>query len=180
MSEEQHEQRPSIEIHRTASRGRTYTRLPLADRFWAKVIKTDTCWLWSGSKLPGGYGQMARQRGIRPHIRAHRLSWELANGDIPDGLFVCHHCDNPACVRPDHLFLGTNGDNMRDMVSKGRSTARERNPQAKLTMPGARLIRQRYSEGGITYKQLAVDFNVSRPAIAFVIRGETWKEPNGI
>lgn len=86
-------------------------------RFWSKVQKTDDCWLWRATRFPKGYGQI-KIKGRRR--LAHRVAWELTNGPIPDGLQVCHHCDNPPCVRPDHLFLGTQSDNIQDAVSKGR------------------------------------------------------------
>jgi hypothetical protein len=86
-------------------------------RFWAKVCKTDTCWLWTGVKSVG-YGHMWDGSGRPKH--AHRLSWEIHHGPIPSGMDVLHRCDTPACVRPDHLFIGTASDNMLDAVSKGR------------------------------------------------------------
>lgn len=95
---------------------------PLADRFWPKVNKTLTCWLWTGAQQ-GGYGEMsAGRRGEQP-LRAHRVSWELAFGPIPAGLFVLHNCptgDNPLCVNPAHLFLGDAEANAKDMKAKGR------------------------------------------------------------
>jgi len=97
----------------------TGTRRSAADRFWEKVDTSRECWEWTGSKRPLGYGQMGIPGTNRP-VGAHRISWELHFGPIPDDMFVCHRCDNPKCVRPDHLFLGTPTDNVRDMVAKGR------------------------------------------------------------
>lgn len=90
-------------------------------RFWAKVKKGEGCWLWTASLRNKGYGAFAYRLNRRViQDRAHRFSWLLAFGPVPDGLFVLHRCDTPACVRPDHLFLGTNADNVRDMMAKGR------------------------------------------------------------
>lgn len=86
-------------------------------RFMNYVNKTETCWIWKGSKNPTGYG--ATNKGSIK-ISAHRFSYELFKGEIIDGLFVCHSCDNPSCVNPDHLWLGNNKDNMKDMHDKGR------------------------------------------------------------
>lgn len=101
---------------------------PVATRFWAKVEKTDGCWLWRASLNGNGYGQFALTavrlpNGKMPpgHMRiASRVAWELENGPIPAGMSVLHHCDNRRCVRPDHLFIGTQSDNMRDAFQKGR------------------------------------------------------------
>lgn len=89
-------------------------------RFWAKVSKSDNCWEWTAALHDSGYGIFGT--GDKRVDRAHRISWRLVNGDIPAGLFVCHHCDNRKCIRPDHLFLGTNDDNRADMVRKGRQS----------------------------------------------------------
>lgn len=92
---------------------------PVLDRFWEKVLVTDQCWWWMPRPIGSGYGRFV----IRYHIEelAHRFSYQLARGPIPDGLFVCHHCDNPRCVNPAHLFVGTALDNNRDCVRKGRN-----------------------------------------------------------
>src|SRR5690606_18431715 len=91
----------------------------LEERFWSKVTKGESCWEWGGYvDKQSGYGKLAMRPG--PPTGAHRVSWQLHNGPIPEGMWVLHSCDNPKCVRPDHLFLGTPLDNSRDMVSKGR------------------------------------------------------------
>lgn len=87
-------------------------------RFWRWVDKSGDCWLWMGAREGFGYGVFSIGTGRT--VGAHRYSWQSTRGEIPSGMFVCHHCDVPACVRPDHLFLGTHTDNMVDMVKKGR------------------------------------------------------------
>lgn len=93
------------------------------ERFWKRVEKTGGCWLWTGSCFPNGYGQFSLSK---TSVGAHRISWLIHNGDIPTGIFVCHHCDNPICIRPDHLFLGTAQDNTRDAATKGRMAKGDR------------------------------------------------------
>jgi hypothetical protein len=87
------------------------------ERFWSKVQKSDGCWLWNGRNGPPAARMLIAGR----FELAHRVSWRLHFGEIPAGKYVCHHCDNPPCVRPDHLFVGTPRDNMRDMIAKGRA-----------------------------------------------------------
>jgi hypothetical protein len=89
-------------------------------RFWEKVEKGDGCWLWTAATNQQGYGRFSVDR-VGTLWLAHHFAWVLAYGDIPDGLWVLHHCDTPACVRPDHLWLGTVTDNVRDMIAKGRA-----------------------------------------------------------
>lgn len=90
------------------------------DRFWSKVARGDGCWKYLGKIRPDGYGRFKVKRDYR---MAHRVAWTIVNGDIPDGLNVCHHCDVRDCVRPDHLFVGTQADNIHDMWAKGRAIA---------------------------------------------------------
>lgn len=115
------------------------------DRFWLRVGKTedDSCWLWLGSRKErnGGYGQLSFYGRF---AYAHRVSWHLSNGPIPEGAQVLHKCDNPPCVRPDHLFLGTQADNVRDMFRKGRESTvpnLSSNEQYHLRTEDAELIR---------------------------------------
>lgn len=100
----------------------------LRERFWSKVDRAGpahpqlgtACWTWVGSKSEKGYGRLSAGKHRASPLRAHRVSWELHKGPIPDKMFVLHNCDNPTCVNPDHLFIGTARDNTRDMVRKGR------------------------------------------------------------
>ena len=129
------------------------------DRFWAKVKKTNSCWLWMGGRDIEGYGRFS-------HGQAHRVAWELSRGPISTGLVVCHHCDTPACVNPDHLFVGTQRDNRLDCVRKGRqgkgpAFARgENNIFAKLSDDHVRAIRLLRSCGW-KVSRLSKMFNVS-------------------
>jgi hypothetical protein len=144
----------------------------VAERFWAKVEKTEGgCWLWTASRHPKGYGLLSF--GNRP-ARAHRVAWQLTNGDIPPGLFVCHRCDNPPCCNPEHLFLGTNTDNMRDASQKGRLSGGPGQP--KLTAEQVIGARQRHP--GVCYSALAKEFGVTFECIKNAVRGFTWASLN--
>lgn len=143
--------------------------------FWSKVRQSDGCWEWTGA-LNGerGYGVGCFDGKTKG---AHRYSYELHNGPIPDGLFVCHRCDNRKCVNPDHLFLGTHQDNMDDMVAKGRDVGMfksgERNPGAKLTADDVQRLRE-LAATGVSRIELAADFGISLTQVGKILRGEKW------
>lgn len=146
-------------------------------RFWAKIDRRgpDDCWEWTaGNRGKGGYGRFSMGRANKP-IRAHRFSWELFYGPIPTGMDVLHRCDNPLCVNPRHLFLGTNLDNVRDMHAKNRHSHGEGHGQAKLTDAKVRKIRELRKLPGNSYERLAKRFRVSVICIWKVCVGETWK-----
>jgi hypothetical protein len=140
-----------------------------AQRFWAKVDRTGSCWLWRGAVLGrDGYGGFSMARGLpRGHaapLYAHRASWELANGPIPAGQLVLHSCDVPACVNPAHLFLGTQRNNMEDAARKGRLNT-PRPHRRKLTEEQREAVRQRYAAGGVAMHTLAAEYGVTKPHI---------------
>lgn len=146
-------------------------RGPKAIPFEDHVVRSEGCWEWSGSLFNSGYGRTIEHRASR---LAHRVAWEREYGAIPAGLYVCHHCDNKRCVRPDHLFLGSPADNLADMVRKGRSLRGQRNHHAKLTDEAVRLIRQDYAAGGWSHLRLAQRHGVSENAIFVVIHRQGW------
>lgn len=155
-----------------------YPRPSLEDRFWKRVEKTRRCWLWRGSQhrrrgSEVGYGEIGVEDG---HQKAHRVSWMLKHGPIPVGMFVLHKCDNPACVRPAHLFLGTAQDNSDDMRRKGRTNgpAGERSGKAKLTWKAVDAIRAAPRTRGSRHV-LAKRFKVSVWTIDSVRKSVTWK-----
>ena len=144
----------------------------MRDRFWSKVDKSGSCWIWTGVLDRYGYGKF-KLNGR--YCQAQRVSWLLTHGSIADGLFVCHSCDNPACVRPDHLWLGNNALNMADMTSKGREAKGERHGLSKLTESEVIEIRRRYAAGGISHRSLAIEFGVHNRTIGQVVNRATWK-----
>lgn len=106
---------------------------PLAERFWPKVQITPGCWTWTAAQNGRGYGYIGKGPAGAGALLAHRISYEMHHGPIPKGMLIRHKCDNPPCVNPDHLELGTVADNSRDMVERGRSTVGLRNARAVLT-----------------------------------------------
>lgn len=151
----------------------------LIRRFWPKIRRTRGCWEWTSSKNPRGYGlisQFQKNRWI-----AHRLSWVLHIGPIPKNKFVCHKCDNPGCVNPKHLFIGTHKENMLDRLRKGRTASGERNAGHKLTKSQVNKIRSiktihglRKRSDGITRADLAKKYGVHKETIHRVLRNEMW------
>ena len=143
--------------------------------FWARVEKTATCWLWMGSRHKTGYGQLYWNGRT---TRATHVAWESTNGPVPIGIFVLHTCDNPPCVNPDHLFLGTHLTNAQDKEFKGRGhqPRGERNSHAKLTTDQVMAIRNRYTQGSCTYGGLATEYGVGDEAIRRIVLGMTWLE----
>jgi len=155
----------------------TTLRIPLEKRFWSKVNKTESCWLWTAALNHGGYGLVGVWHDwMWP---AHRVSWMLHVGPIPDGLWVLHNCpggDNPACVNPAHLWLGTGADNTADMVAKGRQRGAvgENNCFAEISEQSVRDIRNLH-EAGRTVKELAIQFAMSETGIRLIVKRKTWK-----
>jgi hypothetical protein len=149
--------------------------VPIEESFWARVDKSGpvvapdlgACWGWVGALDRKGYGRLSSR--IQGQYLAHRLSWAIAFGDPPGCMLVCHRCDNPRCVRPDHLFLGTAQDNTDDMMLKGRHSVR-----VKLTEEQVREIRARYGAGE-SQASLSIAFSVGRPAIHGIVHRKARK-----
>lgn len=146
-------------------------------RFYSRIKAVDSgCHEWQAAVMKQGYGETFANGKV---LYAHRIAWELVNGEIPNGLFVCHHCDNRKCCNPEHLFLGTNRDNLRDAAKKGRTRVpnlkRAHHPMAKLTEKDVReikyMLNQRYN-----HRILADMYGVSRPTISAINSGRLWKD----
>lgn len=156
------------------SRGKRQPALKLPHLPWSQK----GCLIWSTGYLGQyGYGRITWKGRV---IGAHRMAWMIANRQrVPKGLSVCHHCDAPACIEPTHLFLGTQTDNIMDMVQKGRNASNvgEKNPRARLTAEKAAEIRRRYANGKEGVKILASRFKTTGATIKHIINNETWVVP---
>lgn len=152
------------------------------ERFWSKVNKggDEECWHWVRGKDKDGYGIFWLNN---TNIRAHRLAFILANGQIPKNMFVCHRCDNPSCVNPAHLFAGSSRDNINDMMAKGRTLKGENSNGAKLKEDQVTEIKGIYSTGKVSSRQMAKRFGVSKNTILRIVNGDTWGHnqlPDGV
>jgi hypothetical protein len=142
----------------------------LHDRFFSRFVKLENgCWQWRAHTDKDGYGFLP---GAHNNIRAHRLSYELHIGQIPPGLIICHHCDNPGCVNPGHLFIGTQKDNAQDALRKKRHYVGEKNGRSKLTEENVKEILNSSLNG----QKLAEKFGVTRSTINHVRRRTTWQK----
>ena len=154
------------------------TRQPILERFLKFVVVEEGtgCWLWTGAtKGHMGYGNFNFDG---TSIAAHRASWLMFRGDIPNGLFVCHHCDVPTCVNPDHLWLGSAKDNNRDRDAKGRQKTQkgERNWRSKLTSKAVLEIKDLLKDGSWKLSEIAKKYGVSLSAISSIKHGRNWKD----
>ncbi len=160
------------------------------EKFNAQITKTETCWIWTGYKDAKGYGRISFRDGKRViHIFAHRFSYSIIKGDIPKGMNICHKCDNPICVNPEHLFIGTTQDNVNDRVNKNRSAKGIKN--GTHTHPETRhigsthkisklkerdiLVIKEMAKAGLSHRRISKLFDISRPRISQIIKGIAWK-----
>ena len=144
------------------------------NRFWAKVKKNSSCWEWTAGKTKFGYGTFNNGSGSR---LAHRVSWVIENGPVPDGKLVCHTCDNPSCVNPKHLFVGTQSDNVCDMWAKGRGGAGAlpgiENHRSKICDKDVVAIRARLDSGEYQ-RVIAKDYGLTQSNVSHIATGKTW------
>ena len=133
--------------------------------FWSRVAEGSGCWEWQGTKDRWGYGRLGTKRKF---YGAHRVAWELSNGDIPEGLCVLHQYDNPGCCNPAHLFLGTNEDNRNDMFSKGRARCGH-----KITADDVIQIRK-LCDSGSTQREAGERYGITASMVCYILRGKYW------
>lgn len=144
-------------------------------RFWMKVKSSkDGCWEWTAAKIRQGYGRFhIKICGKFKTVHASHISWVLHYGAVPSDRFVCHHCDNPSCIRPDHLFLGDHNDNMKDRNKKGRAACGSRHGKSVLTEDAVVDIRRRLLIGE-TKSGIARIHGISRRTVSYIANGDTW------
>jgi hypothetical protein len=153
----------------------------MQSRFFNRIaFGLSDCWYWAGTIDDTGYGVVRNRRTHLGEIKAHRFSFRLFNGDIPDGLKVCHRCDIRNCVNPEHLFLGTQAENVRDMIDKGRKPVGvtpkgEAHHFSILTEESVKEIRRLRSEVGRSYQSIANQFGVSMTTAHAVVNGRSWR-----
>jgi hypothetical protein len=146
---------------------------PIEKRFWNKVKKTRGCWFWTGSVGWNGYGLIELNRKA---MRAHRLSWLLHYGSLPPDKCVLHHCDNPPCVNPNHLFLGTPKDNSADCRMKGRDFHARGESHGMVKLKEKQVLEIRHLRAqGLKQDKIASRFHVSRYAVSDIDCGRSWK-----
>lgn len=149
--------------------------ISIRERFWSKVAvgRRDDCWEWVGGTFNhAGYGEFRLPTG---HIGAHRQAWELVYGLIPENTCVLHKCDNPRCVNPAHLFLGTHADNVADKVAKGRGACGEKQGQSKLTAEKVIAIRDEYTGKRGEQPIIAKKYGVTQSVVSEIVTGKAWK-----
>lgn len=170
---------PQQEELKTRGR-RVYYRQSLAERFYSHIVinKITGCWDWDGPPGKNGYGTFALTR--TNHKSAHKVSYLLTHNSIPEGLNVLHTCDNKICVRPDHLFLGTQQDNVDDMIEKGRANYVRGSDSgaAKLMEQDVLTIRQ-MADNGIQLRAIASIYNVDNSTISGIVKGKYWSHVGG-
>lgn len=149
----------------------------------ARLDMSGECWIWTGATNNHGYGRFGAG------LYVHRAIYQLTIGPLEEGQFVLHHCDNPPCARPSHLFAGTHSDNMRDMVAKGRNAAAvhpelvvrgERVHGAKLTAAQVTEMRELFARGGVSKMDLARSYGLSHFAVRAILAGQTWKHVEAV
>lgn len=150
---------------------------PIAARLWARVAidDADKCWEWQGYRAARGHGQIGAGRkgaGQRP---VHQVAWEFFNGRaVADGMQVNHHCDNPPCCNPRHLYEGTQRENVDDMQSRGRMAVGQMLPHAKLTRADVQEIRRIWETRSMKQREIAAQFGISQPHVSGVVNGKEW------
>lgn len=141
------------------------------ERFWRLVTKTETCWRWMGYRNKFGHGRIGVGHEL---FMAHRFSWCIHNGEIPAKMCVLHHCDNPECVNPSHLFLGTRADNNSDRDAKGRGAKGEKMNRGVLTVEKVKEIKRRLANNE-SHAHIATSLSISTRNVKHILHGDSWK-----